>query len=72
MLRIKITLIIAILFLTNCRKEIISTACPTTPVYTIEEQREVDRARKQVNNITLDKFLIDYGNLREDLKICNE
>ena len=68
----KIISIIVILFLTSCRKEIISTACPNYIKYTLEEQKEVDRARKQVNNITLDKFLIDYGNLREDLKICNE
>lgn len=59
------------LFLTSCRKVIISNACPNYTRYTIEEQQEVDRVRKQVNNITLDRFLIDYGNLREDLKICN-
>ena len=59
------------LCLTSCRKVIISNACPPLVSYSAEEQKEVDRVRKQVNNITLDKFLIDYGNLRENIRICN-
>jgi hypothetical protein len=54
----------------GCTKNVISTTCPPIVIYTIEEQIELDKIRTQVNNLTLDKFLIDYYNLRENLKIC--
>lgn len=69
---------IAMLFLTNCRMENISTYCPNIQFYTIEEQRELNRIRTEVktknvaDGLILDKFLIDYFNLREDLKLCYE
>jgi len=68
----KTILIIPIVFLTNCRTTNISTACPDVPFYTEEEQIELDRIRKEVNSMLLDKVLIDYGNLREDLRECNK
>jgi len=58
--------------------ENISTYCPNIQFYTIEEQRELNRIRTEVkaknvaDGLILDKFLIDYFNLREDLKICYE
>ncbi len=67
----KIILIIQIVFLTSCRAINISTVCPDIPFYTKEEQLELDRIRKEANSILLDKVLIDYGNLREDLRECN-
>jgi len=60
-----------ILLLTNCRTISISNVCPDIPSYTKEEQVELDRILKQVNNALLNKVLIDYGNLREDLRECN-
>lgn len=66
------------LFLTNCRMANISNTCPNIQFYTIEEQREINRIRTEVkvkneaDGLILDKFLIDYFNLREDLKICYE
>ena len=67
----KIILIIPIVFLTSCRAVNISTACPDIPFYTKEEQLELERIRKEANSLLLDKVLIDYGNLREDLRECN-
>ena len=63
---------VSILSLTNCRTTNISTACPDIPFYTQEEQLELDRIRKEANSMLLDKVLIDYGNLREDLRECNK
>ena len=68
----KAILIIPIVFLTNCKAINISTACPDIPFYTEEEQLELDRIRKEANSLLLDKVLIDYGNLREDLRECNK
>lgn len=65
------TLIIPMVFLTSCRTATISTACPDIPFYTEEEQLELDRIRKEANSMLLDKVLIDYGNLREDLRECS-
>ena len=59
------------IFLTSCKTVNISTACPEIPFYTLEEQQEVEKIKKQVNNLVLDKFLIDYGNLRNSLRINN-
>lgn len=44
--------------------------CPTIVKYTKEEQIELERVRKEINSLILDKFLIDYYNLREDIKMC--
>lgn len=62
-------LIILMIFLTSCKTVSISTACPEIQFYTLEEQQEVDKIRKEINNLILNKFLIDYGNLRNSLKI---
>lgn len=68
----KLLAVVSILLLTNCRTTNISTACPDIPFYTQEEQLELDRIRKEANSMLLDKVLIDYGNLREDLRECNK
>ena len=68
----KLLAVVSILLLTNCRTTNISTACPDIPFYTQEEQLELDRIRKKANSMLLDKVLIDYGNLREDLRECNK
>lgn len=71
MIKLKIILIVLISFLASCRREIISSACPPIVIYSIEEQKEIDRVRKIANSIILDKVLIDYGNLRDKIRICN-
>ena len=68
----KLLAVVSILLLTNCRTTNISTACPDIQFYTQEEQLELDRIRKKANSMLLDKVLIDYGNLREDLRECNK
>ncbi len=68
----KLLAVVSILSLTNCSAVNISTACPDIPFYTKEEQSELNRIRKEANSMLLDKVLIDYGNLREDLRECNK
>lgn len=67
----KTSMLLLTIFLTNCRTINISNICPDIPFYTKEEQVELDKITKQVNNALLNKVLIDYGNLREDLRECN-
>lgn len=57
--------------MTNCQK-VISNYCPPIVNYTIEEQQELENNLKEVNRPIINKFIIDYGNLRENLRICNE
>ncbi len=65
------------LCLTSCKMANISNACPPIVNYTLEEQKELNRIRKELKEkkeadlILLDRFLIDYFNLREDLALCH-
>lgn len=60
----------SILLLTNCKT--ISSNCPSITTYSNEEQVELARLMKEINSITLNKFILDYYNLRNDLRICND
>lgn len=48
------------------------SSCPSIVSYTKEEQIELEKVRRETNSLILDKFLIDYYNLREDIKMCRE
>lgn len=45
--------------------------CPDTVNYTQEEQKELLNILQKENNEILNKFILDYYNLREDVRICN-
>jgi hypothetical protein len=38
--------------------------------YTEEETKEVERIGREINNITLNRFLKDYLELRDNLRKC--
>lgn len=66
----KAILMMSILLLTNCRKA--SFDCFHLQNYTIEEQQKLSEIIQKENNIILNKFIIDYYNLRQDIKgNCN-
>ena len=45
--------------------------CPDIVNYTQEEQKELLNILQKENNEILNKFILDYYNLREDVRICN-
>lgn len=58
------------MLLTNC-KMVDSNICPDIVNYTREEQKELLNILQKENNEILNKFILDYYNLREDVRICN-
>ena len=58
-------------YLISCQK-VISNSCPDIVHYTIEEQRELKKTLKEVDKAIINKYIIDYGNLREKIKRCNK
>ncbi len=65
---LKIILLIVIMtYMISCQR-VISNSCPDIVHYTIEEQRELERTLKEVNKPIINKYIIDYGNLRNKIK----
>ena len=58
-------------YLISCQK-VISNSCPDIVHYTIEEQRELEKTLKEINKPIVNRFIIDYGNLREKIRRCNK
>ena len=57
-------------YLISCQK-VISNSCPDLVHYTIEEQRELEKTLKEINKPIVNRFIIDYGNLRDKIGKCN-
>lgn len=53
----------------SCQK-VISNSCPDIVHYTIEEQRELEKTLKEVNKVIINRYIIDYGNLRDKIRSC--
>ena len=73
------------IFMTSCKMGSFNNVCFPIVSYTKEEQMELEKVlkdirriseeeedNKKINYILLEKFIIDYGNLREKLRICNK
>lgn len=60
-----VILTISLLLLTSCIKE---NSNPYIVNYTIYEQQELEKILQQKNNPVLNRFIIDYYNLRQSLK----
>ena len=58
-------------YLISCQK-VISNSCPDLVHYTIEEQRELEKTLKEVDKAIINKYIIDYGNLRDKIRSCND
>ncbi len=56
---------ILILFLISCTRESFK---PYIVNYTTQEQQELERVLTKENNPVLNKFIIDYYNLRKELE----
>lgn len=66
-----ILLIVMMIYLISCQK-VVSNSCPDIVHYTIEEQRELEKTLKEVDKAIINKYIIDYGNLRDKIRICND
>ena len=60
-----IILMILILLLISCIK---ASSNPYIVNYTIQEQQELEKILQRENNPVLNRFIIDYYNLRQSLK----
>lgn len=56
-------------YITSCQR-VISNSCPDIVHYTIEEQRELENTLKEINKPIINKYIIDYGNLRDKIRSC--
>ena len=61
-----------VFLISGCFRTSMINSCPAIVNYSFEEQMELNKIREQIKSVLLDKFLIDYYNLREDLKLCNK
>lgn len=57
-------------YMISCQK-VISNSCPDIVHYTIEEQKELEKTLKEINKPIVNKYIIDYGNLRDKIKNIN-
>lgn len=53
--------------MTSCQRAI-SNSCPDLVHYTIEEQKELEKTLKEINKPIINRYIIDYGNLRGKIK----
>lgn len=58
-------------YLISCQK-VISNSCPDLVHYTIEEQQELKNTLTNINKPIVNRFIIDYGNLRDKIGRCNK
>lgn len=68
---IKRFLLLSSLFLTGCISRTL-LVCPPIVEYTTEEQTKILEIIERIEEPVLDRFIIDYGNLREKIRQCNK
>lgn len=56
-------------YMISCQR-VISNSCPDIVHYTIEEQKELEKTLKEVDKAIINKYIIDYGNLRDKIRSC--
>ena len=57
-------------YMISCQR-VISNSCPDIVHYTIEEQKELEKTLKEINKPIINRYIIDYGNLRDKIKNIN-
>ena len=65
-----ILLIVMMTYMISCQR-VISNSCPDLVHYTIEEQQELENTLKEINKPIINRYIIDYGNLRDKIRSCN-
>ena len=65
----RILLIVMMTYMISCQR-VISNSCPNIVHYTIEEQQELENTLKEINKPIVNRYIIDYGNLRDKIRSC--
>lgn len=60
------------MLLSSCKSNIIYTACPDVVEYSTEFKRQLTEDLKQERSYFINQVVLDYFNLREKIRICNE
>ena len=68
----KISLMILAMLLNSCVKSKIYTACPSIIEYSKEFKQELANDLEKEESYFIKQAIIDYYNLREKVKICND
>lgn len=68
---IKISLIALMMLLMSCQNRIY-TACPDVVEYSIEFKHSLAEDLKKEESYYIKQSILDYFNLREKIRICNE
>ena len=67
--KIVLSLILLPTLLTSC---VYYNACPDIVDYSKEEQKELFNILENNDNKVVEKFLIDYSNLRKNIRVCKK
>ena len=67
----KISLIVLMMLLSSCRSSMIYTACPDIVEYSTEFNQQLAEDLKQEQSYFINQAILDYFNLREKIRICN-
>ena len=68
----KISILVLIMLLMSCRNKIIYSACPDVVEYSTEFRHSLSEDLKQEKSYFINQAILDYFNLREKIRICNE
>ena len=68
----KIVLMILVMLLGSCVKSRIYTACPPIIEYTQEFKRQLADDLEKEESYFIKQVVVDYYNLREKIRICND
>lgn len=67
----KINLILLMMLLTSCQNKVY-TACPNIIEYSTEFKQQLAEDLKKEESYYIKQSILDYYNLREKIRICNE
>lgn len=68
----KISLIALMMLLSSCRSSMIYTSCPDIVEYSTEFKQQLAEDLKKEESYYIKQSILDYYNLREKIRICNE
>ena len=68
----KISILVLLMLSTSCQNRVIYTACPDIVEYSTEFRHSLAEDLKNENSYYIKQSILDYYNLREKIRICNE
>lgn len=68
----KISILVLTMLLTSCQNKVIYSACPDVVEYSTEFKHSLAEDLKNEKSYFINQAILDYFNLREKIKVCNE